>query len=272
MIKRFVLYAIARTGSNYLISQLNNHPLILCHYELFHKENIFYGFSDKQISFDTLKDNWNLDSRDKNPLRFIDSVFEIHQDDEQAIGYNIFPNQNDFILKNSLMDLKQKKIVLKRKDILKTFVSRGIAAKTNVWAYGDADALPEKEAAKTSFHRDELLSYLLRSFNYYNYIETILGITRQDYLTVYYEDVLKERDDTFNRIFRFLNVREQIINDKSQFIKQNTDNLELLVENHNKMNKFVLNYDFKAFFDSSNKVHDYFYTIKKRLIKLLGQK
>jgi hypothetical protein len=50
---RFVIFAVPRTGSNWLCSLLNSHPEIICHHEIFNPERIIYSTSyrDGQLDF-----------------------------------------------------------------------------------------------------------------------------------------------------------------------------------------------------------------------------
>jgi hypothetical protein len=266
MIKQFVVYGVARVGSNYFVNQLNNHSQILCHYELFHPRGPFFGFADKGIDSAAFEKKWDVRRRDQEPFVFLADLLETHQG-EEALGYNIFPGHNQAILKGSLLDVHQKKIILRRKDLLKSYISGRLANKTGVWVCENERDLDNMKDAKVHFLRDEFLSYLLRIFNYYNYLETVLGVTRQNFLTVYYEDVMQDRDATFNKIFTFLNVRQETLDKKSKFIKQSPDDLELLVDNYQDMKAFMLKHNFFNFYHFSNIHYDWTYTLKKKIIK-----
>jgi LPS sulfotransferase NodH len=268
MVTKFIVYGIPRTGSNFFISQLNAHPQILCHYEIFHPEKIYYGFSDKQINYDNFKKSWDMKKRDNTPDLFLNDLFQIHQR-EEVIGYNIFPSHNNYILKNSLMDKNQKKIVLKRKNILKTFISREIALKTKSWSSVSQDKSGKNIEKKIYFEEDELLSYLLRTFNYYNYIETLLGVTQQNYLVIYYEDLIGERDYTLNKVFDFLGVQKKKIDNKSKFVKQNPEGLDALIENYQYLNQFISEYDFYNFLIGGYRFQSYRLSMKKKLRKFI---
>lgn len=266
MLKKFVIFGVARVGSNYFINQLNHHSQILCHYEIFHPRGLYYGFEDKGINADNFKMKWDIERRDKEPLIFLNDLLEIHQG-EEALGFNVFPGHNKIVVKNSLLDVNQKKIILRRKDLLKSFISDRLAKKTGIWVCENHRVLKDIENIKMHFLRDEFLSYLLRIFNYYNYLETVLGVTRQNFLTVYYEDIIQERDVAFDQIFNFLNVKHETLGKKSKFIKQNTEDIERLVDNYQTMMDFLSKYDFNKFYHFSNKHYDMAYRLKKMIIK-----
>ena len=271
MIKRFVVCGVARVGSNYFINQLNNHSQILCHYEIFHPRGLFFGFADKEIDSVDFEKKWDIRRRNRAPFDFLGELLEIHQG-EEALGYNIFPGHNQAILKSSLLDVHQRKIILRRKDLLKSFISGRLANKTGTWVCTNEHDLGEIKNAKMHFLRDEFLSYLLRIFNYYNCLETVLGVTRQNFLTVYYEDIIQDRDATFKKIFNFLNVRQEILDKKSRFIKQSPEDLELLVENYRGMKNFLLKHNFYNLYSFSY-IHYYWtYTLKKKFFKFVFNK
>ena len=86
MIDKFVVYSIARVGSNFFINQLNNHPQILCHYEIFHPLDIYSGFTDKKHDDKSWTEKWNITLRDENPDQFLSELFGTY-DGETSIGY-----------------------------------------------------------------------------------------------------------------------------------------------------------------------------------------
>jgi LPS sulfotransferase NodH len=268
MIHKFVICGVARVGSNYFVNLLNHHSQILCHYEIFHPRGLFFGFEDKGMAADHFKEKWDIRRRDREPLEFLAQLWDIHQGQE-AIGYNIFPGQNKPALRESLRDVEQKKILLRRKDLLKSFVSRGLAQKTGVWVCQRRGIPKATRNTKIRFLPDDFLSYLLRVFNFYNHLETVLGVTKQNYLTVYYEDLIQEREATLKKTFDFLSVRQETLEKRSKYLKQNPEELELLVENYEDMKDFLSGYDFENFFHSSNKPADLVHTLKKKILQSL---
>ncbi|MCA9265021.1 MAG: sulfotransferase, partial [Planctomycetales bacterium] len=68
--KRFVILAVPRTGSNLLCTLLNSHPEILCHHEVFNPQGIFLALTQR----DRPHSLPSLDERNRDPLRFLDEV------------------------------------------------------------------------------------------------------------------------------------------------------------------------------------------------------
>ena len=230
MINKFIVYGIPRVGSNYFISQLNFHPKILCHYEVFHKKSIYYGFGDKNIK---LPKEISVVQRDEAPAEFLDFIWS-NSFGMQSVGYNIFPKQNEWVLQESLKDKTIKKIILKRKDILKSFVSMQIAMKTGSWS----KYVKSGEDKRIHFDREKFITYVMDINKYYNYLENNISLYGDDYLVIYYEDFLKKRQQTLNDVFTFIGEEEYAVPGNDKFGRQNPEPLSELIINYDELNYF----------------------------------
>lgn len=115
--KRFIVVTRSRTGSNLLISFLSSHPNVRAQWEIFNKLN---GRSYKDILTSAF---------DKQPYYIRASGFKIfyyHPEDAQDREY---PD-----IWQSLRNMKDLKIIhLKRRNILRTLISRKIAEYDNIY-------------------------------------------------------------------------------------------------------------------------------------------
>src|SRR5262249_52052771 len=109
-IVKFVIFAFPRSGSTYLCSRLENHPGILCHYELFHPDAIApaAGFVDRVPEFRAFTPT----TRDQDIRAFVDTVFE-HDLGAHAVGFKIFLDHNEAAQDLILNDRSILKVLLK---------------------------------------------------------------------------------------------------------------------------------------------------------------
>ena len=124
---RFVILAAPRTGSNLLCTLLNSHAEILCHHELFNPQGVFTAldFQDDAIAC-------SPGQRDRDPIAFLGRVWETHFN-HQCVGFKWTRGQNEQVLAHVLGDASIKKIVLRRRNRVKTYVSEMIAKQTEQW-------------------------------------------------------------------------------------------------------------------------------------------
>ena len=132
---KFIILCRSRTGSNLLINLLESHSKMRLFYELFsnnHKPNKFWDFVNQDS-----QTVWEM--KQNNPADFLDKlVFREMPEYISAVGFKIFyyhaQKGRERSVWNYLKDTKDIKILhLKRKNILKTYLSQETAFKTNNW-------------------------------------------------------------------------------------------------------------------------------------------
>ena len=84
----FLILGTGRVGSNYLITLLNQHPEVICHYEVFHREKIHYAPLPREER-KRLDQQWEPTSRDKDPQRFLRELLGLDAGNRVA-GFKIF--------------------------------------------------------------------------------------------------------------------------------------------------------------------------------------
>jgi LPS sulfotransferase NodH len=122
---RFVIFAAPRTGSNLLCGLLNAHPDILCHHGLFNPKGIHYARDHRDFAPD-------ISDRDADPLRFLDRIWAAAAG-RRAVGFKMNRGENGVTVDAMLRDLAVKKILLKRRNRVRAFVSETIAEMTGLW-------------------------------------------------------------------------------------------------------------------------------------------
>lgn len=235
---KLVVYGVPRSGSNYFISMLNKHPEILCHFELFHDKEIFDGFWTKNLKNNL--SSLSLEKRDKDPKIFLKKFYLQHYG-HKYIGFNIFPKQNLNILKHTVQDNEFRKIILKRKSTLRSFVSLKIAQKTGIWSIRSSKKNKNENIDKRIYFRPkEYIQYVNFINNFYKNLENNIIIKGGDFLVIYFEDFLNSTSEISQIIFNYLGVEKIFLEkNKSKFNKQNSENLSNLIINYTDFLEFA---------------------------------
>lgn len=245
----FVLYAAARTGSNLLISLLNSHPQVLCHYELFNADGVFTGLAEKHIP--SKADAWAQDPalRDRDPEAFLDRLYGLGAD-YPAQGFKLLAGQGRAILGRSLADPRSKSLVLKRRDLLKVFVSGRVARKTGGWTWHDEQRLGvSRDARRIRFNRHAFCLFLLRTGAFYAGVEAALNAAGKDYHVIHYEDLVAAPERTLGGIGAYLGVPAAGFDpSRCWFSRQNPESALELVTNPGETARFLSRTDFTALF------------------------
>jgi hypothetical protein len=221
---RFVILAAPRTGSNWLCSLLNSHPEILCHHELFNPAGIFYalGYRDGALDLGSSAD------RDRDPLAFLDRVWN-HSLDCPCVGFKMTRGQDDGVIHAVLQDPRVQKIILRRNNVLRTYVSELIAQQTGSWEVYDRADLPA-QVERVHVDLDALRSRLGENETFYAQLEQVLRSSGQRAHAVLYER-LCERDEHL-RLLEFLGVASLGLELAAQSVRQNPAPLSQLIANY----------------------------------------
>jgi LPS sulfotransferase NodH len=221
---RFVILAAPRTGSNLLCTLLNSHPEVLCHHEIFNPNGIFFALQYRDGSLDL----GTLDERDRDPFRFLQRVWE-HAQGASCVGFKMTRGQNVDIMQAMIEDPAVRKILLYRRNRLKTFVSEQLARQTDRWEvyaredlatdaprlHVDVGAFREHCALNESFYRD--IRQALQSSGPQLWFETA------------YEDILDPSEHV--RLLMFLGARATHARLAQSSLKQSDTDLRSHIEN-----------------------------------------
>ena len=210
--KKFIILGRSRTGSNLLVSFLSSHPNIICSTEIFGQVK---AFSEKESlsSFFCKK---------KSSIKAVGfKIFYYHPlDKPDSVIWDLLKNDNSICV-----------IHLTRNDKLRSVVSREIALKNKAWVQYSY----KSNENTTPVRLDPLKTYneISRTKNFeINYREKFKN---HDILEITYEQLVKDRDNTLNSIFNFLEVKS--ISVKTDMVKQNISDTKNLVENYDEILK-----------------------------------
>lgn len=199
---RFVVLAAPRTGSNWLCSLLNSHPDILCHHEIFNPEGIHYALSARhgELDFGLVKD------RDRDPLPVLKRVWR-ETLGFPVVGFKLSRGQSAAVLNRVLEDREVRKIIIRRANRIRTFVSEQIAETTGEWESYRNSTRGHKNIAVT-VDLAELHRHVIANQRFYADIHEALAGTQQSAVEIDYEELADRRNVA--RLLTFLGVSSDV--------------------------------------------------------------
>jgi LPS sulfotransferase NodH len=183
---RFVILNAPRTGSNYLCTLLNSHPEILCHHEIFNPHVVGVARHLQNGAFHL----GAIEERERDPVEFLGRVWR-HNEGRRSVGFKLCWKQNEAIFYEVLADSQIRKIVLKRRNRIKAFVSLLLARQTGEWVIYDDAAAPGARP-KVHVNKAELQKHIEFNDAYYAEIESAIQQPGHRGHITYYEDLFSE--------------------------------------------------------------------------------
>ncbi len=196
---RFVILAAPRTGSNLLCTLLDSHPDILCHHELFNPAGVFWALEARENGSSS---SARRELRDRDPRAFLSSVWNAHGG-HKCVGFKMTGRQHPGGLGAAMEDRGVRKIVLRRRNRVRTYVSRLIAERTGVWELYDGN--PVQPPPAVTVDPDELRAMTEEDDAFYAELEAELHSTQQSCLRVTYERLFEVEERA--RALEFLDLR-----------------------------------------------------------------
>jgi LPS sulfotransferase NodH len=201
-VTRFIILATPRTGSNWLCTLLDSHPQILCHHEIFNPEGIHVAYSVRGRKHDL----GTVAERDRNPLAALERVWRWDLG-HATVGFKINRGQSDTVLRRVLEDRSVRKIVIRRSNRVRTFVSELIAERTGEWESYPGLAIGLNKV-KVRVDPGALAEHSRLNQRYYADAARMLRATGQTALEVLYEELGDQR--TQRAVLRFLGVSSDV--------------------------------------------------------------
>lgn len=224
--KKFIVLSRNRTGSNMLISMLNSHPSIYARYEIIRT-------LDGNSVPDVLNKIYSRYPRFVKAVGF--KIFYYHPvDDESGTVWNKLREMEDLYI-----------IHLKRRNILRTILSKEIAQMTEAWTkrYHRGTIV----SGEKKVHLDE--NELLKAFKQTRYWETTYEHIFRSHpmIEIYYEDLLNNTNAEFQKITDLLDLK--FCNARTTFQKQNPERMSELIINYQSIKKSFSNTEWSLFFE-----------------------
>lgn len=225
---RFVVLAAPRTGSNWLCSLLDSHPAILCHHEIFNPERVLYAASCRgELDLGTVEE------RDADPGDFLARMWQ-HARAWPVAGFKINRGQEASIFDRVIPDPTIRKVLLRRDNRVKTYISERLAELTGEW-----ESYPwspwtqrERERARPRSVRlevDQLKRHIALNESYFAELRARLARSGQEPFELSYEEIgdAERRQE----LLRFLGAHPSDVKLEGLTRKQTPKDLRDTVEN-----------------------------------------
>lgn len=221
----YVILCHARTGSNYLVNALANHPDIEAHNELFHEKTIFRAN-------DAVNDPDEIARRDADPVTFLKAVLEKTSRPVCGFKHLLFYHEaiTDYVMDNAFH-----LILLERENILAQYSSLQIAHQTGQWTLfpGDAPVPTQRilwdEADFEAYRRDYIQVYADLKQRAAQRTHPVLHLSYTDLF-------IPER---IGRVFPFLGLPDKRPQDASMTRKQNTSDIALRFDQPDRVRDYM---------------------------------
>lgn len=222
---KFIVLSRSRTGSNMLMSLLNSHPEVIAEHEILARLN---GRDAREIVAGTYA---------KQPYYV------------KAKGFKVFyyhPLDGDpAALLDDLAAENIRVIHLKRRNILRTLVSRKIAGMKDVWAATSAARLDVGRHKSVSFTVEELEEGFRRTRDWE--VEGDRRFAAHPLLSVRYEDLVRDPDGSLAEVLDFLGLQHFPL--ETEMRKQNPERLADLVTNYAALKAAFAGSEWEPFFE-----------------------
>jgi len=235
---RFVVFAAPRSGSNWLCSLLDSHPEVLCHPEIFNPERIIYSVSLRGGELDL----GTVEERDRRPREVIERVWGAPFG-RRWVGFKLNRGQNREAFRAVLADPSVRKVVIKRRNRVKLFVSERLAQKTGEWeSYPWSKSRAEKPPVRVS--AEELREHAAMNERYYRWLETSIEEGGEPHHEVVYEELPDAGERA--RLLGFLGLSEPGGGLRGITRKQTPKDLRSIVANFEELAAELAGTDFEA--------------------------
>lgn len=206
---------------------LNHPPEVVCHHEIFNPRGIFLALHMREAASEL----GTLEARDADPLAFLERIWTL-SDGADCVGFKMTRGQDASLMQCLVDEPAVRKIVLTRRNRLKTFVSELLAQATDRWeVYApreSAHPLPRLE-----IHADQLRAHAAANRAFYDDIETRLAAARQDYLRLSYEDLFRPGEQA--RLLAFLGLPAGRLALEPSSVKQTPADLREVIANFSEL-------------------------------------
>jgi hypothetical protein len=266
---RFIIVSAARTGSHMLAAALNSSPNILCFREVLNDTLDFIQYGVEGYDDFSAED---MALRRDDPLRFLDErIFCQHPKEIRAVGFKFhyghvycFPGT----VERMAADKELRVLHLRRWNMLQALVSLKFAEKTGIWLREEppeptqdsvltatragalkALRLPLRASRKVmrllrppkppddnppvrvTISAEELTLFSIRTDMNATRFDELLGDHPK--LTLFYEDILAQREHAYTEVQQFLGIEPQPLSDVTH--RQRPEPLRALLENYDEL-------------------------------------
>jgi hypothetical protein len=218
---RFAIAAFPRTGSNWLCGVLDSHPQVLCHYEVFHPHAVYYAHAFPERRPEFLRD---VARRDADPRGFLDWLYATHYG-HAAVGLKLFPGQQPELTADVLADPSIRKLVLRRDNRVRVFLSAKRATAVGKFTQLSYDGM------RIELDADELQEFCAGYDAYFDEVDRL--VAGQDVLRLAYERLFDP--GRVDEVLAFLGVAPAPGALEAKHVRQSSDSLQHAIANFDEL-------------------------------------
>ena len=225
------IIAAMRTGSNLLQSYLNMVPGITCLGEIFNPA--FVGVDRPDVNrwmFSGFRKT-DVVERDADRVRFYNRLYVDAK--PNILAFRIFDKHDEVALKKVINNKNCKKIILRR-DFLQSFVSLEIARKTDQWLLLNES---RKRKEKIVFDEEAFLKYEEEMDEFYSLVEADIRASKQECFAISYTEL--KNLDRVNALISYLDLGYRFDKLQEKLLRQNPEGLEEKVDNYSQLKAFL---------------------------------
>jgi hypothetical protein len=257
---RFIILSGPRTGSHMLAEALNSSPRIRCFREVFNGRLDFIQFGvEGYDDFSSL----DMARRKADPLRFLhERIFCRQPEEMRAVGFKYhYKHVWGFagVIDELVADKELRVLHLRRRNLLRMFVSLRLAEKTGIWLEAETKVTQanllkafrhplkalgrvrrnlqrpnrsmDRPGARVTITPDELLKFSVETHLTAKQFDKLL--VEHQVLPVFYEDLLDRQEEVLDEAQSFLGVEPGPLTITTR--RQNPEPLHELIENYDEL-------------------------------------
>jgi hypothetical protein len=180
-----------------------------------------------------------VEARDRDPVALVERIWRSHLG-HSSVGFKLNRGQDPRAFAHVLGDRRLRKIVLRRHNRVRTFVSEAIAERTGEWESYEDLALAADQPRLT-VHAPALLAHSERNEAYYRGLESKLVAGGRPWLELSYERLGDARER--ERVLRFLGVSSSPLSAATR--RQHPQPLRELIANLDELREELRGTDFE---------------------------
>lgn len=182
----------------------------------------------------------SLEDRDADPKGFLNRLWQIPTI-SKCVGFKITRGQAEPMLEELLHDSRIKKIVLRRRNRLKTLVSELVAQKTDQWElYCQREKL---DPPRVRVELNQLLNHVAENNAFYDKIVHTLSVSTQPYISVEYELLHSKLEQ--KKILDFLSLKLSYRQLAPASVKQTSTDLRAVISNFSELDLALTGTEFQ---------------------------
>ena len=231
--KQFVIFSLHRTGSSLLVDILDRIPGIKCYYELY-KPDTDYTEKEWLTTYQHVHLNWKERNKTE-PLKYWNELINLNCNSRaKAIGFKIFWDQNQILLKHVADSDDYEKIVLLRNPIAR-YISSARAKATGKWF----QVKSETSAKKLTFNPQEFEFFLRDHICGARYYLRKAKEMPHKYIVTTYENVVNKKiiKDILSKLEIDCPIPSELT---TQYVKQTIEPIKSCFLNYEQMKEYLI--------------------------------